>query len=136
MRNVLAGRVKSNINMPGNVPPSRTMDGRGSQAGGEAASEDGNCFAKEPKMSVWIPAHHISSLEYTARRICESRGGKWTGPKGMACCPAHKDRIPSLGVTLGRKAILFHCFARSEEHTSELQFTNAHLVCRLLLEKK
>src|SRR3546814_10429207 len=24
---------------------------------------------------------------------------------------------------------------RSDEHTSELQFTNAHLVCRLLLEK-
>src|SRR3546814_4376655 len=27
-------------------------------------------------------------------------------------------------------------FPRSEEHTSELQVTNAHLVCRLLLEKK
>src|SRR3546814_2383770 len=27
-------------------------------------------------------------------------------------------------------------FMRSEEHTSELQVTNAHLVCRLLLEKK
>src|SRR3546814_10707654 len=26
--------------------------------------------------------------------------------------------------------------ARSEEHTSELRVTNAHLVCRLLLEKK
>src|SRR3546814_7298174 len=26
--------------------------------------------------------------------------------------------------------------ARSEEHTSELQVTNAHLVCRLLLAKK
>src|SRR3546814_5993680 len=26
--------------------------------------------------------------------------------------------------------------SRSEEHTSELQVTNAHLVCRLLLEKK
>src|SRR3546814_9555900 len=25
---------------------------------------------------------------------------------------------------------------RSEEHTSELQVTNAHIVCRLLLEKK
>src|SRR3546814_9111725 len=25
---------------------------------------------------------------------------------------------------------------RSEEHTSELQVTNAHLVCRLLLDKK
>src|SRR3546814_6500747 len=28
------------------------------------------------------------------------------------------------------------CRERSEEHTSELQFTNAHLVCSLLLEKK
>src|SRR3546814_2679564 len=27
-------------------------------------------------------------------------------------------------------------FSRSEEHTSELPVTNAHLVCRLLLEKK
>src|SRR3546814_6895084 len=27
-------------------------------------------------------------------------------------------------------------YDRSEEHTSELQVTNAHLVCRLLLEKK
>lgn len=52
-----------------------------------------------------------ASLEDTARHICESRGGKWSGTKGMACCPAHDDRTPSLGVTLGRKAILFHCFA-------------------------
>src|SRR3546814_11478473 len=29
----------------------------------------------------------------------------------MARCPAHDDRTPSLGVTLGRRAILFHCFA-------------------------
>src|SRR3546814_1815307 len=28
------------------------------------------------------------------------------------------------------------CAARSEEHTSEPPVTNAHLVCRLLLEKK
>src|SRR3546814_3025522 len=27
-------------------------------------------------------------------------------------------------------------FSRSEEHTSELQVTNAHLVCRLLIAKK
>ncbi|MBU1607092.1 MAG: virulence protein, partial [Alphaproteobacteria bacterium] len=68
-------------------------------------------------MSVWIPAHHVSSLEYTARRICESRGGKWSGTKGMARCPAHKDRTPSLGVTLGRKAILFHCFAGCDQQS-------------------
>ena len=68
-------------------------------------------------MTVCIPAHHVSSLEYTARRICESRGGKWSGTKGMARCPAHKDRTPSLGVTLGRKAILFHCFAGCDQQS-------------------
>jgi hypothetical protein len=45
-----------------------------------------------------------TSLEDTARKICESRGGKWSGTKGMACCPAHDDRTPSLGVSLGRQA--------------------------------
>jgi putative DNA primase/helicase len=29
----------------------------------------------------------------------------------MCCCRGHDDRTPSLSVTLGRKAILFHCFA-------------------------
>ena len=52
-----------------------------------------------------------------ARKICESRGGKWSGTKGMACCPAHDDRTPSLGVTLGRKAILFHCFAGCDQQS-------------------
>ncbi len=46
-----------------------------------------------------------TSLEDTARKICESRGGKWSGTKGMACCPAHDDRTPSLSVSLGRQAI-------------------------------
>lgn len=55
--------------------------------------------------------HARSSLEETARKLCESRGGKWFGTKGMARCPAHDDRTPSLGVMLGRKAILLHCFA-------------------------
>src|SRR3546814_1273285 len=36
------------------------------------------------------------------------------------------EKCPSVKADLGR----------SEEHTSELQVTNAHLVCRLLLEKK
>jgi hypothetical protein len=33
----------------------------------------------------------------------------------MACCPAHDDSTPSLGVTLGRTAILFHCFAGCDQ---------------------
>lgn len=52
-----------------------------------------------------------TTLQDTARRICETRGGKWSGTKGMARCPAHDDRTPSLGITLGRRAILVHCFA-------------------------
>lgn len=56
-----------------------------------------------------------SSLESTARRLCERRGGRWSGTKGMARCPAHDDRTPSLGVTLGRHAILFHCFAGCDQ---------------------
>ena len=56
-----------------------------------------------------------ASFEETARKICECRGGKWSGTKGMARCPAHDDRTPSLGVTLGRKAILLHCFAGCDQ---------------------
>ncbi len=29
----------------------------------------------------------------------------------MCCCPAHDDSTPSLGVSIGTRAILFHCFA-------------------------
>ena len=58
---------------------------------------------------------NTGSLEETARRLCESRGGRWSGTKGMARCPAHDDRTPSLGVTLGQPAILFHCFAGCDQ---------------------
>ena len=75
----------------------------------------------EPKGSRCAMSHlyftKISSLEATARRICENRGGKWSGTKGMACCPAHDDRTPSLGVSLGRQAILFHCFAGCDQQS-------------------
>ncbi len=50
-------------------------------------------------------------LERRARTIVERLNGTWRHVKGMCCCPAHDDRTPSLSVTLGRKAILFHCFA-------------------------
>src|SRR3546814_4651352 len=40
------------------------------------------------------------------------------------------------GSTVVPEAAERRTLSRSEEHTSELQSTNAHLVCRLLLEKK
>src|SRR3546814_9739581 len=43
--------------------------------------------------------------------------------------------VQRIGVVVERK-LVGPAIERSEEHTSELQVTNAHLVCRLLLEKK
>ncbi|AXU20344.1 virulence protein [Novosphingobium sp. THN1] len=57
------------------------------------------------------PLDKVHQLERRARMIVESLQGTWSRGKGMCCCPAHDDRTPSLSVTLGRKAILFHCFA-------------------------
>lgn len=68
-------------------------------------------------MSLSIQTHPNRSLVETARCICELRGGKWSGTKGMACCPAHDDRTPSLGVSIGRQAILFHCFAGCDQQS-------------------
>src|SRR3546814_5220059 len=49
------------------------------------------------------------------------RRGSWAAPRGGDGGEDGAAARPNL---------------RSEEHTSELQVTNAHLVCRLLLEKK
>ena len=68
-------------------------------------------------MSLSVQTQPNRSLAETARRICESREGKWSGTKGMACCPAHDDRTPSLSVSLGRQAILFHCFAGCDQQS-------------------
>lgn len=53
----------------------------------------------------------FTRLERRAREIVESLDGQWGRGKGMCVCPAHDDRKPSLSVTLGRTAILLHCFA-------------------------
>ncbi|GMM92123.1 strawberry notch-like NTP hydrolase domain-containing protein [Qipengyuania sp. MTN3-11] len=67
-------------------------------------------------MSLSVQTHPNRSLAETARRICESRGGKWSGTKGMACCPAHDDRTPSLGVSLGRQATRVAALLASGRH--------------------
>jgi putative DNA primase/helicase len=51
------------------------------------------------------------ALEARARKIVEALGGTWSRSRGMCCCPAHDDRTPSLSITLGKRAILVHCFA-------------------------
>src|SRR3546814_9558213 len=54
-------------------------------------------------------------------------GGVKTGKKPVEEGPERQTTL-----VIGKRAQRF----RSEEHTSETPVTNAHLVCRLLLEKK
>ncbi|WP_225008881.1 DUF7146 domain-containing protein [Novosphingobium percolationis] len=59
-----------------------------------------------------MPADLTSNdIEVRARRLVEALGGKWTGAHGMCRCPAHADHTPSLSISVGRQAVLLHCFA-------------------------
>ena len=47
-----------------------------------------------------------------ARAIVSTLEGRWNGRSGMARCPAHEDRTPSLSVSETRDGrVLVHCFA-------------------------
>jgi hypothetical protein len=50
----------------------------------------------------------------SARAITKALGGMWTGAYGLACCPAHNDRKPSLKIKddeNNRDGINLICFA-------------------------
>lgn len=46
-----------------------------------------------------------------AKEVVKRLNGTWHGSYGKARCPAHQDSSPSLSITPGRSAVLFHCFA-------------------------
>ncbi len=46
-----------------------------------------------------------------AAQIVRALGGHWHRTSGMARCPAHRDRIPSLSVTDDLGTVLVHCHA-------------------------
>lgn len=50
-------------------------------------------------------------LESDGRRIVKRLKGHWRKGAGMCRCPAHPDHNPSLSVRVGRKTLLFKCFA-------------------------
>jgi putative DNA primase/helicase len=50
----------------------------------------------------------------TARAIILGLGGSWHGSYGMAHCPAHEDRQPSLSVRDGDGRVLVKCYAGCE----------------------
>src|SRR3546814_7911293 len=71
---------------------------------------------------AWAPAHGDAGL---GRQLAgEDLSGR-PCPRDPAMLASVVNQVPHCGFPV----------ARSEEHTSELPVTNAHLVCRLLLEK-
>jgi len=49
----------------------------------------------------------LNAAEQATKRL----GGQWHGSYGMAKCPAHNDKTPSLSIQAGHSAVLYHCFA-------------------------
>lgn len=75
-------------------------------------AQSGGCVGEACQMEKAMPhTSNTNRLERRAREIIDSLGGEWRRSKGMCRCPAHEDRTPSLSVSLGRHAILLHCFA-------------------------
>ena len=58
-----------------------------------------------------MPGTQNSLLTSAAKKLVLQLHGKWYGTQGICRCPAHDDRNPSLSVTIGIRAVLFHCFA-------------------------
>jgi putative DNA primase/helicase len=47
----------------------------------------------------------------TAAIITKALGGRWCGTYGLARCPAHDDREPSLSIRDGEHELIVNCFA-------------------------
>ena len=46
-----------------------------------------------------------------AKKFVRALGGRWHGGYGMACCPTHRDRKPSLSVREKNGRLRLYCFA-------------------------
>src|SRR3546814_4638846 len=94
------------------------------------------------RISDWSSDVCSSDLQPNSRR-CRKQlawAGPTSPPAAMPMLPTANSKV-SLHSWDSRRRLPSLPAARlspgrSEEHTSELQVTNAHLVCRLLLEKK
>jgi hypothetical protein len=50
-----------------------------------------------------------------AQALTKALGGRWCGSYGMARCPAHDDRSPSLAIRAGDRRVLLYCHAGCEQ---------------------
>src|SRR3546814_1096410 len=85
---------------------------------------------------ISVPLLFASSQIYAAfapvERPSHAEPGNWPGYGGGYGEQHYSDLAQINAANVGKLGLAW----RSEEHTSELQSLMAHLVCRLLLEKK
>ena len=57
-----------------------------------------------------------------ARSLTKALGGRWYGRYGMACCPVHDDRKPSLSIRDGERRLIVNCFAGCDWQDVKAEF--------------
>jgi hypothetical protein len=57
-----------------------------------------------------------------ARSVTKALGGCWHGRYGMACCPVHDDRKPSLSIRDGERLLIVNCFAGCDWQDVKAEF--------------
>lgn len=66
-------------------------------------------------MKIGAASEHATmgalQLEFQGANLCRLLGGTWGKDRGLCLCPAHNDHNPSLSIRVGRRALLFKCFA-------------------------
>lgn len=58
----------------------------------------------------WPKSNHDGGYA-RSKELVLALGGQWCGTYGMACCPAHRDRKPSLSIREKNGRVRFRCFA-------------------------
>src|SRR5256885_6459741 len=106
--------------------------------------------AREPIQKIWlrhrrwakshgccVPECPALSVDFAHLRSAANAGTGQTPHDifGISLCRVHHDEQHRIGADAFNKKYGIDLWARSEEHTSELQ-SPCNLVCRLLLEKK
>lgn len=53
----------------------------------------------------------LQEISAVGANLVKRLGGIWHKDRGLCLCPAHDDHSPSLSIRVGRRALLFKCFA-------------------------
>src|SRR3546814_3828536 len=80
---------------------------------------------------------HADIADFVIVFVASGEEATAAGPKKKITCFLVDRGAPGFEIRRGYNSVSHHGYHnRSEEHTSGTPVTNAHLVCRLLLEKK